>query len=134
MPKVEIPMRKVAQVKGLAKDGEFLAEAKELIKLVEDVKKKSDRIAELRLSVYEKMVRSLGENEKSVQMGTHRMTAYQGEPSNKLDKKKLLKYITADKLQRCYTKGDPPRPTVQVAKMESDEAKVTRELRRGLDE
>lgn len=118
MPKTEIPLKQWDEIRKLERDEEFQMAAEALVELTDDVKKKSDRIAELRLELYDKLVAALPEGEHSVQYGDHRLTASQGSPRKTLDKQKLMKYISAAKLEKCYTAGDPPRPTVVVTRVE----------------
>lgn len=126
-------VRDVSEVPGLKrKKKTFIADAEELIEITDDVKKLQDRAGELRLSLYDTMNEELNEDEKSVRVGEYRLTAYQGKPRMVLDKTKLLKHITAEKLAKCYVESDPPRPTVQVTRIgpETEEEKLMRKVKR----
>lgn len=118
MPTIEIPIRDVSEVVGLRKNRQFQADARELIRLTDEIKRLNDRAAELRLGCYDHITRALnGSEEKSVGFDGYRLSAFQGEGRRTLDKAKLLKVIPAAKLAKCYTVGEKPRPTVSVSKV-----------------
>lgn len=138
MPKIDVPIREVEDVKKLAKDKQFMQDAARLVKISARVRRYEEELhgtkeePGLRSRVFQKLDAALDGEEKSVALDGYRITKMQGSPRRTLDVKKLLKYIPADKLEKCYTLGEPPRPTVQVAKLESHEDKIVRKVTRTL--
>lgn len=148
MPKVDLPLRNADSIKSLKANGEFQRDAARLVALAGRMKRYAEEASELRGRLYDHLSSSLPAGEKSVRYGSHRLSIYEGEPRKTLDKQKLLAIIPASKLEKCYTEGERPCPTVQVVDISEqtrDEAKEKRtkkqrtldgvksKLRRGLD-
>lgn len=136
MPKVEVKMRSVSEIRGLRKSTPFQDTLDEMIRKSAMKKKLEEDLEELRMEVWDALTPHLQPEEKSVEYKGYRITAYQGEPQERLDKEKLLKYIPAEKLKRCYTKGAKPRPTVQVVRIvdkeEAEEERTIKKVSRAL--
>jgi alanyl-tRNA synthetase len=137
MPKIEVPLREVDEIKKLRKNKQFLRDSEELIHLTQKIKELQEKVDEIRPRVYEAMEDALPDQERSVRIGEYRVTAYQGSPQKRLDKEKLLRIIPAKKLEKCYTLGAQPRPTVQVVYAPNGETggvakKIAKKMREGL--
>lgn len=131
-PVIEIPVREVKEIPKLKNDEEFREAASELCRLSDEEDRITSRIRELRPVVTAALKAKLREEEKSVlfrrtfrlkdgttRIKAYRLTVVEREHGNMiLDKTKLLKYITAKKLEKCYTEGKKPEPTVSVNPVE----------------
>lgn len=138
MPTIEVPMRELSQVKRLRTDDEFIQKSKRLVKLCEEVKEKEEEIGELKPNVLETLQSVLRPDEKSIRVGDHRLTVITPEKGRKyLDTKKLLKFMTARQLEKCYSEGEAGQPYLQVAGVKAPAAmkdRATKKLRRGMDD
>lgn len=114
MPTIEVPLRQYTEIKPLRTNKRFIGYADRLVEITAEMKRLKGEADELRLELFDLIKPALGPGEKSIAFNGYSLSPIQAKPKQSLDKKKLLSYITVDKLKKCYKLGATPRPTVSV--------------------
>jgi hypothetical protein len=114
------------EIKALRTNERFVIAAKYLIAKTERIKQLSEEVSELRGEVFEVLSGALREGEKSISFNDHRLSVVESAGRRTLDMNKLLRHVPASVIEKCYTVGEPPKPTVSVSRIADDVAKAAK--------
>ena len=126
--KIEVEMRDVSEIKGLRKSKQLRAEIERITELKLQIEAQELELRQLKSTVMDKIWSVVPPEEKSVQYEDFRLTRTQQSARRTLDTEKLLKYIPASKLEKCYKVGKQPEPSLTVTTIKGTETDSARQF------